>query len=90
MKRRLLLSPALAPLALALLAFTFYCTLCGAAAEAARQSAAKITQGSLRTFDPSGKNVVECPLKHTDVRAEVSGFISRVTVTQEFENPFDE
>ncbi|HEY9231264.1 MAG TPA: VIT domain-containing protein, partial [Blastocatellia bacterium] len=29
-----------------------------------------------------------CPLKHTDVKAEISGFLSRVVVTQEFENPF--
>ena len=31
-----------------------------------------------------------CPLKHTDVKAEISGFISRVVVTQQFENPFNE
>ena len=35
-----------------------------------------------------GKQVGECPLKHTSVKAEVSGFLSRVTVTQDFENPF--
>ncbi len=29
-------------------------------------------------------------LKHTDVEADVSGFVSSVTVTQEFENPFGE
>lgn len=29
-------------------------------------------------------------LKHTDVKAEVTGFVSSVTVTQEFENPFTE
>jgi Ca-activated chloride channel family protein len=28
-----------------------------------------------------------CPLKHTDVNAEISGFLARVTVTQEFTNP---
>ncbi|HUS18481.1 MAG TPA: VIT and VWA domain-containing protein, partial [Terriglobales bacterium] len=28
-----------------------------------------------------------CPLKHTDVDAEISGFLARVTVTQEFTNP---
>lgn len=27
-------------------------------------------------------------LKHTDVRADLTGFVSQVTVTQEFENPF--
>ncbi len=51
-------------------------------------SAARATQGSLYALDPTGKGASACPLKHTDVRAEVSGFISRVTVTQEFENPF--
>jgi len=46
--------------------------------------------GALRAADASGKPVGECPLKHTTVKAEVSGFISRVTVTQDFENPFTE
>ncbi|HTS27630.1 MAG TPA: VIT and VWA domain-containing protein [Bryobacteraceae bacterium] len=31
-----------------------------------------------------------CPLKHTDVKARISGPLARVTVTQEFENPFAE
>lgn len=44
--------------------------------------------GSLRAFDREGKQAGECPLKHTSVKAEVSGFLSRVTVTQDFENPF--
>src|SRR5687768_13970304 len=44
--------------------------------------------GSLRAIDASGHPAGECPLKHTSVKAEVSGFISRVTVTQDFENPF--
>jgi Ca-activated chloride channel family protein len=90
MKRCLLLRPALAPLVFALLAFTFYCIFNHDNVRAARRSGTRVTQGSLRTTDPSGKGVVECPLKHTDVRAEVSGFVSRVTVTQEFENPFED
>ena len=48
------------------------------------------TQGSLQVLDESGKPKALCPLKHTDVRAEISGFLSRVNVTQEFENPFKE
>jgi len=44
--------------------------------------------GSLQATDASGKPAGECPLKHTTVKAEVSGFLSRVTVTQDFENPF--
>ena len=31
-----------------------------------------------------------CPLKHTSVKARVSGPLARVTVTQEFDNPFQE
>ena len=46
------------------------------------------TQGSLQALDKDGKLAGECPLKHTDVKAKVTGFLSRVTVTQEFENNF--
>lgn len=46
------------------------------------------TSGALRVVDEAGKPVAECPLKHTAVKAEVSGFMARVTVTQNFENPF--
>ncbi|HKQ08551.1 MAG TPA: VIT and VWA domain-containing protein [Blastocatellia bacterium] len=46
-------------------------------------------QGALQIIDPEkGAVAGSCPLKHTDVRAEISGFLSRVVVTQEFENPF--
>jgi Ca-activated chloride channel family protein len=48
------------------------------------------TPGSLQVIDPSGKQRGFCPLRHTDVRAEVSGFVARVNVTQEFENPFQD
>ena len=48
------------------------------------------TQGSLQVLDESGKPKGRCPLKHTDVKVEISGFLSRVNVTQEFENPFKE
>jgi hypothetical protein len=47
-----------------------------------------VTQGSLRVKQKDG--VVECPLKHTDVKAEIGGFIARVKVTQTFLNPSDE
>src|SRR5215210_2431522 len=46
--------------------------------------------GSLTVVDLAGKPKATCPLKHTDVKAEISGFISRVVVTQQFENPFKE
>jgi Ca-activated chloride channel homolog len=48
------------------------------------------TAGSLTVVDGEGKPKRMCPLKHTDVKAEISGFISRVVVTQQFENPFKE
>ncbi|HET6979576.1 MAG TPA: VIT and VWA domain-containing protein [Pyrinomonadaceae bacterium] len=48
------------------------------------------TSGALTVVDSSGKAKAMCPLKHTDVKAEISGFISRVNVTQHFENPFKE
>ncbi|HEU4837300.1 MAG TPA: VIT and VWA domain-containing protein [Pyrinomonadaceae bacterium] len=48
------------------------------------------TSGALTVLDATGKPKSACPLKHTDVKAEISGFISRVVVTQHFENPFPE
>jgi len=50
---------------------------------------ADVTQGALRVVKDDG-TVVECPLRHTDVKADVSGFIARVKVTQTFYNPTDE
>ncbi|HYY59620.1 MAG TPA: VIT domain-containing protein, partial [Pyrinomonadaceae bacterium] len=60
------------------------------AVRAASADPASSTQGSLLAVDSSGKPAGECPLKHTSVKAEISGFLSRVTVTQEFENSFAE
>jgi Ca-activated chloride channel homolog len=48
----------------------------------------RLTQGSLLSLDSKGQPQAACPLKHTDVKAEISGFLARVTVTQEFTNPF--
>ncbi|MFQ5802220.1 MAG: VIT domain-containing protein [Candidatus Methylomirabilales bacterium] len=48
----------------------------------------EVTQGALRVKTVDG--VVEIPLRHTDVQAEISGFIARVKVTQTFFNPYDE
>lgn len=45
-----------------------------------------ITEGSLYSIDREGRPLF-CPLKHTDVQANISGFLARVTVTQEFVNP---
>ena len=48
----------------------------------------EITQGALRV--EVDEQIVECPLKHTDVKVNISGFIARVIVTQTFHNPYDE
>lgn len=56
----------------------------------ARAETGSGTQGELVVTDPSGNRVGSCPLKRTTVKAEISGFLSRVRVTQEFENPFKE
>ncbi|HEX5106593.1 MAG TPA: VIT domain-containing protein, partial [Pirellulaceae bacterium] len=48
-----------------------------------------VSQGALRIVQKDG-SIVECPLKHTDVQADISGFIARVMVTQTFHNPTKE
>ncbi len=45
-------------------------------------------QGCLISLDPEGRPMQLFPLKHTDVKIEVSGFLARTRVTQQFENPF--
>lgn len=50
----------------------------------------QVTEGSLAILGKDGQPQALCPLKHTDVRAEISGFITRVTVTQQFWNPSQE
>ncbi|MBW4620786.1 MAG: after-VIT domain-containing protein [Cyanosarcina radialis HA8281-LM2] len=43
--------------------------------------------GGLYVESPAGQKLV-FPLKHTEVRAKIAGNVSRVEVTQSFENPF--
>lgn len=45
-----------------------------------------VTEGTLVRLDRDGRQVESCPLKHTDVNGEISGFLARVSVTQEFTN----
>ena len=52
--------------------------------------AQNVTQGELGAVTSEGKPLGLVPLKHTNVKAEISGFLSRVRVTQEFENNFSE
>ncbi len=46
--------------------------------------------GQLTIIDKKGKPAGLCPLKHTDVTADIAGYVSRVTVKQEFGNPTNE
>ena len=48
-----------------------------------------VTQGALRIVQKDG-GIVECPLKHTDVQADIAGFVARMRVTQTFHNPTKE
>jgi Ca-activated chloride channel homolog len=77
-----------APPALLLLAAFFFPAASASRAQGEEPAPARVTPGSLQAAGPDGKPRGLCPLKHTDVRAEVSGFIARVNVTQEFQNPF--
>jgi Ca-activated chloride channel family protein len=44
------------------------------------------TPGSLTIVGKNGKTLGACPLQHTDVRADIAGFVTRVTVAQIFQN----
>ena len=46
-----------------------------------------VTEGCLRSESENGK-ILEFPLKHTDVVAEISGFLANVEVKQHFKNPY--
>ena len=59
-------------------------------AAAAGASNAQVTEGALLRLAPGGGIQMPCPLRHTDVKAEVSGNLARVRVTQKFRNPWEE
>src|SRR3989449_6759049 len=46
------------------------------------------TGGELRVLAPGGP-VEQCPMKHTDVVAEITGNVAQVEVIQTFQNPYD-
>lgn len=48
------------------------------------------TEGSLYAVGKQGVELGACPLKNTAVKVDISGFISRVNVRQEFENSYAE
>jgi len=43
-----------------------------------------ITEGSLYGTAKNGRNLGICPLKSTSVKTDISGFLARVRVKQEF------
>jgi Ca-activated chloride channel homolog len=46
------------------------------------------TQGTLRARKPDGEVIAEFPLEHTEVAAELSGYLARTVVEQRYKNPF--
>lgn len=48
-----------------------------------------ICGGELRIVGPGSEKAPACPLKHTDVSADIVGFFARTTVKQVFYNPLD-
>jgi len=51
---------------------------------------ARITQGTLRAMTPGGEDVGFFPLKHTEVTADVSGYLASTKVVQKYSNTFKE
>ncbi|MHC4110701.1 MAG: VIT domain-containing protein [Planctomycetota bacterium] len=47
----------------------------------------QVTQGALRAVNEDGEVILEFPLKHTSVYAQISGFLAQVEVKQHFHNP---
>ena len=62
--------------------------VCACAAYAQSAEDPNVTQGSLFAYGKRGQMRGDCPLKNTSVKTDISGFIARVRVRQEFENPF--
>ncbi|MCW3099459.1 MAG: uncharacterized protein JWL77_5077 [Chthonomonadaceae bacterium] len=65
----------------------------GAHAQGIHRSAGKLdpispeASGELRAHDQQGHVLGACPLQHTEVDADIAGFITRVHVRQSFANP---
>ncbi len=58
--------------------------------EVVKAAPGEVTQGALQVIGKDGQSAGQCPLKHTDVKTEISGQLARTTVTQEFQNPFND
>ena len=55
----------------------------------ATPAALAVSEGCLQALDKDKNPIGFCPLKHTDVNVDVAGFVARVTLVQEFGNPYD-
>ena len=51
------------------------------------QERREVTGGELRILDAEGAAAPVCPLKYTDVQADIVGYVGRVHVKQVFHNP---
>jgi len=67
--------------------FLLWISVCAAAASL-NVLGQEITQGTLYASGARGKQLGACPLKNTAVDVEISGFVARVRVVQDFENTF--
>jgi Ca-activated chloride channel family protein len=70
-----------------LLSYFILAKYAGSGSDNVEAAPREVTQGALQIIDKEGKPGGECPLKHTEVKGEISGSLARVTVTQEFHNP---
>src|SRR5215831_20351457 len=83
MKTRLCASLAV----LAIICATFvYKASAGAPRGSSTGSKAAQSGAELQIIGKDGKSAGFVPLRHTDVKTEISGFVGRISVTQEFEN----
>ena len=74
------------------MALTLCCTVGLPLHRSAAADGAPLPEGSgvLEARRADGTSLGPCPLNHTDVAAELSGFVARVVVTQTFANRFTE
>jgi Ca-activated chloride channel homolog len=59
------------------------------AAAAVGGAESSLPGGALHILDQDGTPMAACPLRHTDVKADISGFVTRVHVRQTFHNSLD-
>jgi len=70
--------------------FLLLVLVCAFSAFAQESKPPGVTEGSLFARGKEGKDLGACPLKNTSVKTDISGFMARVRVRQEFENPNSE